>query len=336
MPADETLTMHAEGAAPLVSIIVVAYNSRAYLARQLAALAGQTETRWRLILVDNASAADQRPHAWELPANAHLIQSERNLGFAAANNIAADLVDTRFIACLNPDAFPEPDWLQALLDASQRWLNAAAFGSTQLFDQALDRLDGAGDEMTFIGLPYRSLYRAPRAKNRKEGLCFSACAAGALYRTQDFKSLGGFDEDYFCYCEDVDLGYRFRLAGKVTVQVDRAIIRHVSGGASDRAFANYYGARNRLRTFIKCTPPILFWLTALPHCLVTLAIVLVHICSGRGLAGWRGACKSLSELPTLIRARRQTQSKRRVGSLDIAAAMIWTPLVFFSRRPKRA
>src|SRR5262249_3235031 len=159
-------------------------------------------------------------------------------------------------------AFPEPNWLAELLAAAKRWPHAAAFGSTQISDRQSSRLDGAGDEMSCFGVPYRAYYGAPRDLNPDEGECFSACAAAALYRTASFRALGGFDERLFCYCEDVDLGYRLRLSGGATVQAARAIVRHIGGGRS--AFADRLGARNALWVFVKNTPlPLLFLLAPL-------------------------------------------------------------------------
>ena len=78
----------------LATVIVVTFNSAKWLARQRSALEAQTEKSWRLIVVDNASRPEERPRLSDLPACATLIQNEDNIGFAAANNLAASHADT--------------------------------------------------------------------------------------------------------------------------------------------------------------------------------------------------------------------------------------------------
>ncbi|MES1202002.1 MAG: glycosyltransferase family 2 protein [Pseudomonadota bacterium] len=317
---------------PRVGVVVVAYNSRRHLARQAAALEAQTDARWRLILIDNGSTRAERPHVSELPANATLIQSEVNLGFAAANNRAVLDLDTPYVAFLNPDAFPEPGWIAALIEATTRYPDVAAFGSTQLWDHDTALLDGAGDEMQLFGLPYRALYHKPAAGAPGEGETFSACAAAALYRTQAFRDLGGFDERLFAYCEDVDLGYRLRLRGGRTMQLSDAIVRHIGGGRSD--FADFHGARNRLWVFVKNTPPLLFWLTTPFHFAATFAILLAHALRGRW-ASWRGFGAGIAGLGGTLRARDDAQRARTASSGVIARAMIWSPWRMMARGTKR-
>ena len=88
---------------------------------------------------------------------------------------------------------------------------------------------------------------------------FAACAAAALYRRDAFEALGGFEERFFCYYEDVDLGFRLRLAGGRCVLEPRAIVRHVGSASSGQVsgFAEYHGTRNRLWTFLRDMPTAL-------------------------------------------------------------------------------
>lgn len=320
--------------APLIGIIVVAYNSRRFLARQRAALEAQTEKRWRWVLLDNASAPDQRPSQAELPEGALLIQSETNLGFAGGNNAAVQHLDTPFIALLNPDAFPEPNWLEELLAAAARHPDASAFGSTQIADETPELLDGAGDELFAFGIPYRALHGRPLARNRAEGETFAPCAAAALYRTDAFRALGGFDERYFCFGEDVDLGYRLRLRGGKAIQATRAVVRHVGGGASGSDFSEFHGARNRLWVYFKNTPSPFFEVLMLWHIVATLAVLLARPKAQRE-AAINGFTEGLRGLEAIGRARRETQATRTVSPWRIARAWIWSPFGFMARAPKR-
>ncbi|MGE3143704.1 MAG: glycosyltransferase family 2 protein [Hyphomonadaceae bacterium] len=321
----------------LATIIIVSFNTRRFLARQMAALTAQTEQRFDLIVLDNASAPEERPRADELLARARLMQNERNLGFAGGVNSAVKGVRTPFIALLNPDAFPEPSWLAELLAAAERWPEAAAFGATQLRDETPGVLDGAGDEYAAWGFPYRALYgkRGPAPPYEEE--TFSVCAAAALYRREIFVRLGGFDGRFFCYCEDVDLGYRLRLAGSASVQAPRAVVRHVGGAAGGGAFADFHGARNRLWTFVKNTPSPIFQALAPAHVLASLVLLALHAFDGRWRAQARGMWAGWRGLGPILRQRRALQAGRGASAHDIARALIWSiPAVARRARKRRA
>src|SRR5262245_35237796 len=299
-----------------------------------AAVAAQTEQRFRLILTDNASRPEERPHQSALPASASLVQSEKNLGFAAANNLAARDADTPYLVFLNPDAFPEPSWLAALIAAAEQHPNAAAIGSTQLRADAPGVLDGAGDVLHATGLAYRADY-GRRAPVPPFGESFSACAAAMLVRREAFEAAGGFDARYFCYFEDVDLGFRLRLLGWRILQSPAAVVAHVGGGVSGArsAFGDFHGARNRFWTFIKCMPAPLLWPLLPLHITASALAVSVAVLKGRGLAGWRGLLAGFAGAAPIWRTRRDVQRARVASWLDIARALAWSPDVLIPRRP---
>jgi GT2 family glycosyltransferase len=318
--------------APLVTIIIVAFNSRAHFVRLRGALEAQTEQRFHLIVVDNASPdPDQRPTPDDFPSAAQILQLTENIGFAGANNLSARSAETPFLALLNPDAFPEPTWLAELLAAAARRPDAASFGSTQWRDGAPGVLDGTGDEMFVLGLPYRSNYghsAVGSARALEEHETFSACAAAALYRTEIFRELGGFDEGFFCFGEDVDLGYRLRLQGHAAIQAARAVVHHVGGSSSGRRspFADFHAARNRVWTFLKNTPAPFFQLLLIPHLAVTLAMALANNVRGRGWAGLKGWLAAVRDWRHVFTQRDAIQQSRRARAGALLAAMIWNPL----------
>lgn len=322
--------MSAEGADARVAIIIVTYNSRRHFARLKAALTAQTSP-FALTVVDNASAPMERPRADDFPGGALIIQHEENVGFAAANNRAAALCEGEFIALLNPDAFPEPDWLAELLAAVSRWPRAAAFGSTQIAVDAPDRYDGLGDCYSAAGFPWRGGFGWPASAPALEGETFSPCAAAALYRNTDWRAAGGFDESFVSYCEDVDLGFRLRLAGRVCVQAAKAKVHHVGSASSGRrsGYAMFHGARNRLWTYVKNMPAPLLLLTLPAHVLGTLTLLLTAPFSGAGLAAWRGVWAGLTGLGPVLRARRRP----RAPLAEIAGALTWRPDKLIRRAP---
>lgn len=317
-----------------VSVAVVAYNSGAHLADCLAAVRAQTVAA-EIVLVDNASADRAAQAAAKADPAIRFIANADNLGFAAAVNQAARAAQGRWLALLNPDAFAERNWLEELLVAARLHPEARCFASRQLMAEDPTRLDGLGDVMSAAGFPFRGGYLQPDTGLSDIGEVFSACGGAMLIERALFLAMGGLDERLFCYCEDVDLGYRLRLAGETVLVVPRAVVRHVgsaSSGGPRSDFATFHGTRNRLWVFVKDTPPLLFWLTLPLHLAATALLFARHATRGELASPWRGFRAALRGLRIAVEARKEAQAGRKVGSLAIARAMTWNPLDLFGRR----
>ena len=313
---------------PEYTVAVVVWNAGRFLADCVAALEAQTFRRFEVLLVDNAST-DGAPEALgRLPANMRIVRAGRNLGFAAANNLAAREARGRWLVALNPDAFPEPDWLAEIDRGIRRHPGAAMFGSTQLRADAPDRLDGAGDHYHPLGLAWRGGEGDPAETVDRDAEVFGPCAAAAAYRMDAFARAGGFEESFFCYYEDVDLAFRLRLAGERCVQLARARVRHVGSGVAGRgsAFARYHGMRNLIWTFLRCQPgpllvPLLPLLVAGLLGRMSLGVVIDGDTPG---ARFRGFVDAARGLRAVMDDRRRIQTNRRTGAFALARAMTWS------------
>lgn len=313
-------------APPRVTVAVVAYQSGDYLQACVDALAAQSFSDFEAVIADNAST-DGSVERLRLPDERFRVAPMgANLGFAAANNRVADLARGEFLALLNPDAVPEPAWLATLIDAARRWLGAAAFGSTQLSLDDPRRLDGVGDVWHAAGVAWRAREGRSADLVPAEAETFSPCAAAALYRLTDWRDAGGFDERYFCYAEDVDLGFRLRLMGRASVQVPTAVVRHAGSAISGRKseFTVFHGHRNRIWTYVKDTPGWLFWAT-LPYHLAVNTWLLVAL-GRQGLIGplWRAYVAAAHGLPGVWADRRRVQRLRRASVSEVGRAMAWS------------
>jgi GT2 family glycosyltransferase len=258
-----------------------------------------------------------------------------NLGFAAANNRGAAGAATPWLATLNPDAFPEPDWLARLLAAAEAHPGAVMLGSTQLLADAPDRFDGTGDCYLAWGFAWRGDHRRPTGgAPYPAGAGFAPCAAAALYDRAAFESAGGFDERYFCYLEDVDLAFRLRLAGGRCFQAGDAVVRHVSSGIVGRGsdFALYHGARNQLWTFAKDMPGPLLWLNLPGFAAIMVAMWLRLLPRGQSGVLWRGVRDAVAGLAPILASRRDLQRDRTATIGQIARALTWNPWRFATRR----
>lgn len=321
--------------APSVTVVLVTYEAGPTLARCLAALKAQTFSDFELIVVDNASKDRAAQTAEAADSAIRLIENAENRGFAAAVNQGARAGRGRWLALINPDAYADPAWLERLLDAAQAHPDVHAFASRQLMAGDPGRLDGLGDVMAAPGFPFRGGYGRKDDGRSELGEVFSPCGGAMLIDRGLFLDLGGFDERLFCYCEDVDLGYRLRLAGERTLVVPDAVVRHegsASTGGPRSDFAVFHGSRNRFWVFVKDTPPVLLWVTLPLHLATTAVLFARHATRGEFAAPWRGLKAGIAGLSIALEARREAQARRKVGSLAIARAMTWNPLDLFLRR----
>ena len=317
-----------------VAVLIVNWNGGGLLSQCLESLAHQRRPPDHVIVVDNASTDDSLARAEERLRKVELIRLDENVGFARANNLAARAA-RRFdtIALLNPDAVADPGWLEALMTAANREPTAVAFASQMRLASAPKYLDGAGDSYHVSGRAWRNGHRMPFADWAvASGEVFAPCAAAALYRQEAFDEVGGFDEHYFCYFEDVDLGFRLRLRGYRCLYVPAAIVQHVSSALSGYRsdFAVYHGERNAVWTFIKDMPgPLL--LAYLPqHLALNIAALMYYPWRGQGWVVVRAKLDALRSLASVLRRRREVQRTRRVSAWTLRRAMcrgVATPYV---------
>lgn len=316
---------------PLVSVVIVNFNAANYLQAAIDSLGAQTFRDFELILFDNASTDGSVDSAdlTGLPAF-RIVRSAENLGFAAGNNRAAEMAAGKWLALLNPDAVAAPDWLEQLIRAAQDYPNCASFASVQYRLDAPAVLDGAGDNYLSFGMPWRGGSGRAASELPGDGWCFSACGASAMYNAEVFRNLGGFDERFFCYCEDVDLGFRLQLMGFDCRFVSSAAIHHVSGGISGRTseFTLFHGSRNRIWTYAKNMPSMAFWLTLPIHLALTLYLLMRNSFTPRFLPMLRGALAGLSGIPEMHRRSRWRAAPIPAASRQLLSRMNFNPLSF--------
>jgi len=301
-----------------VTVVIVNWNGERFLERCLSALLAQTVAPHEILLVDNASSDASLTIVQRFPTVRLLAQNE-NLGFARGNNLAIEMADTesKWIALLNPDAFVEPCWLEVLLSAVRDYPAFDVFGSKLVNAADPAVLDGAGDAYHVSGRVWR-ISRGEQMSFISEQMreVFSPCAAAALYRRKALLEVGGFDEDFFCYVEDVDLGFRLRLAGYRCLYVPSSVTHHVGSGTTGGQhsdFATYHGHRNLVWTYVKNMPAVLFW-TFLPlHLAMNLAALLVVTLRGQGAVIFRAKRDAVLGLPKMWNKRRQVQRNRVVS-----------------------
>ncbi len=315
---------------PRVCIVIVAYKSSATLPQCLAALVAQDYRKFRVVLVDNAPGENPGGPGEASGLDLTYIANPENVGFAGAMAQVLAQTHEEFLVALNPDAFPHPGWLSHFVGAADRYPGFAALGSVQLKAGEPDALDGFGDHLLAWGLAWRGRTLPDEPADVYES--FGVCAAAALYRTEALKAVGGFDERFFCFYEDVDAAFRLRLTGYRCGVVRDAVVNHVGGasfeGLSD--FAERLIARNQVWMLIK-NMPVRLLIAILPgYILLQLFAFVRRPLSPRMKGFWEG----LKGMGPMWRSRSVIQSKRQVSFKEIAAWLSWNPAEFRDRISK--
>lgn len=308
--------------ASTVAVVIPSWNSERLLPRCLDSLAEQ-EIELELCVVDNGSS-DGSVRLLEEREVPHICL-QRNTGFAAAVNLGAARVSAAAILVLNADTALEPGALSALVGALEEdpGLGGVQPRILQLeegadADPSAARLYSVGQGLSRDG---RALelgageLQGPEAERSRE--VFGVCGAACLLRRELFDDLGGYDERYFAFYEDVDLNVRGRIAGWRFAYAAEAVVWHV-GNASWMAEAPQPGAwnarlvaRNRIATQLKFIPA-----RVLPRVLLVEAGALaLALRQGRFRATLRGKLEGLGWLPAMLRERRRL---RRQGDPERA------------------
>jgi GT2 family glycosyltransferase len=303
---------------PRVTVVIPNWNTREFLKPCLRSLRNQTFTDFETVLVDSASTDGSVGFVNENFSEVRTVALPENRGFSGAVNAGIESSGAEFVVLLNNDTEQEPGWLAALVHAAERRPEAGLFASKLVDFEDRRLLDGAGDALRKNGLPYRLGHgEVDRGQFGREEFVFSACAAAALYRRSIFEEVGLFDEDFFAYCEDADLGFRAQLAGHRVLYVPGAIVYHVgsaSTGGKRSPTATRLGTRNGLLLLVKNLPGPLARGFLPSIVLGQVSRLLVVSLSPGGLrAHLAGLAEAGRLLPKMLKKRRGIQESRRVS-----------------------
>jgi len=299
----------------------------------LRALESQTVDEFEVVVIDNSGTGRVKVSH----PRVRVIANQRNVGFGAAVNQAFRASTAPYLATLNDDAVADPRWLETLLaDAEahpRTGQSRIGMFASEVRLAGTGQLDSAGMLIAADGSSKQRGHGALPSflADAKEALLPSGSAA--LYRRAMLDEIGLFDENFFLYCEDTDLGLRAQWAGWDCGYVPGAIVEHRYSHSAGRASSlkAYYVERNRLYTIVKNFPARMLW--AAPF--VSLARYAWHLAAltaGRGkTAEYRQAGHSatllpllvirahiaaLFRLPALLTARRGIRATRRISPAE--------------------
>lgn len=297
-----------------VTVILVNWNGARILPRALDSLQTQTYKRFNALVIDNHSSDNSLAMLGEKYPWVSVIAASQNYGYAEGVSRAVREVKTPYFALLNTDAVADADWLRALVEQIKTDGNLAVATAQSLLDNS-DKLDAAGDMMSRWGVAY------PRGRHKPADTVwssdiFSGTGGYSLYRRDVWRQLGGFDNDFFMYYEDVDYCYRARLHGYDIAYVPTARVRHGLGVSSQKRGKNFtrrFVIRNAQYVYWKNTPwPII--LRTLWRFLITNGYMLIAAVKA---GAWREIGQAYGEsfimIPRTLQKRRRIQAQAKVA-----------------------
>lgn len=287
----------------IVSVIIVNWNGKHLLAECLASLEAKGLKDSEIILVDNGSTDGSAAFVQEHFPAVQVVSLPKNLGFAGGNNAGIAISRGKYVALLNNDTRADSAWLATLVkEAEANPPSIGMWASKILSYEKPDTFDNTGLLLYPDGLGRgRGRLETDHGQYDPPGEVFFPSGCAALYRRAMLDEIGLFDEEFFAYADDVDLGLRARLAGWGCRYVPAARVYHKYSASSSAysPFKAFLVERNRIWVLLKYFPVELIllspWFT-----LVRLLMHLFGALTGQGASGRFSEQQSLPSVPKIL------------------------------------
>ena len=243
---------------PLLSVIIPNWNGKHFLTECIDSLKEQTFRDFEIILVDNGSTDGSAEFAGERYREfIRVLRNKENLGFAGGNNVGIQAARGEYIVLLNNDTWADPHWLEELVKATQFDPPIGMWASKIYSYYKRNQIEAVGELIYWDGLSRaRGQYEQDRGQYNAMEEIFFPPGCGAMYRKSLFDGIGLFDEDFFAYADDSEIGIRARLACWKCLYVPAAIVYHKNSGTAGQysPLKAFYVERNRFWITIKYFP----------------------------------------------------------------------------------
>jgi len=239
----------------LASVVIPNWNGAHHLPVCLDALRAQSYPHLEVILVDNGSTDGSQSLVREQYPEVRLLALERNLGLTGGNNAGFRAAQGEILISLNNDTEADPHFVAALVQALVEHPKAGMAAAKMLLFDERDRIHSAGDGYGRDGIPFnRGVWQRDEGQFDEGEWVFGGCGGAVAYRRTMLDEIGLFDEDFFMYCEDVDLNWRAQLAGWRCWYTPEAVVYHKLSATGGGPLASFYTGRNTLWVIAKDYP----------------------------------------------------------------------------------
>ena len=319
---------------PLISVVVLNWNGYQVLDNCLRSLYDQTYRPLEIIVVDNASTDGSVDFVRQKFQDVNLIVNEKNLGFGGGNNIGIQASRGQYIMILNNDTRLDPKCVEELKRSIEKDKSYGACASKILLENEPDIIDGVGIVVCPDGLSFGRGRLEKRDRYDEEEEIFFASDCACLYRREMLEDIGLYDEDFFAYADETDMGWRARLAGWKCIYSPKAIVYHlhsISSGGRYSSFKAFLVERNRIWVAVKNFPISLIILGQF-YTLWRYIFQAYGALRGKGAAGQFTSDFSKAELvkillkvylsiwkqlPLMLKKRKIIQQKKRITNREV-------------------
>lgn len=323
------------------AVVILNWNGRQHLEQFLPSVVEHTPSAVRVVVADNGSTDDSVDFVVQHYPTIQIVRLDRNYGFAEGYNRALKEIDTEYFILLNSDVEVTAGWVEPLVATLTNNPTVAAvapklrsYGCRDSFEYA----GAAGGYIDFLGYPFcrgriLSTLEQDCGQYDTPQEVFWASGAAFCCRADLFRTLGGFDADFFAHMEEIDLCWRMQLEGYRIMVEPRSVVYHLGGGtmpneSPDKLYLNY---RNNLAMLFKCSSPAQRLVVAVMRPLCDALSALIYILKGesrlaravmeayRDFMDWH---RELGEKRQKIRSRVKQESKMIYrGSIVIRYAL---------------
>lgn len=238
-----------------VTVVIPNYNGLRFMEPCFRALDSQACRDFSVLVVDNGSTDGSVE--WLRERGIPSVSLETNTGFSGAVNCGIKAADTPYVILLNNDTEPDSHYIGEMIKAIERSPKIFSVSSKMIQLYHKELMDDAGDMYSLMGWAYQRGVGRPSSGYNRACRIFSACAGAAIYRREVFDEIGLFDEMHFAYLEDIDVGYRARIAGYDNIYCPSAVVYHVGSGTSGSRYNPFkvrLAARNNIYLNYKNMP----------------------------------------------------------------------------------
>ena len=238
-----------------VTVVIPNYNGLGFMEPCFRALDSQACRDFSVLVVDNG--ATDGSVEWLKERGIPSVFLETNTGFSGAVNCGIKAADTPYVILLNNDTEPDSHYIGEMIKAIERSPKIFSVSSKMIQLYHKELMDDAGDMYSLMGWAYQRGVGRPSSGYNRACRIFSACAGAAIYRREVFDEIGLFDEMPFAYLEDIDVGYRARIAGYDNIYCPSAVVYHVGSGTSGSRYNPFkvrLAARNNIYLNYKNMP----------------------------------------------------------------------------------
>ncbi len=300
-----------------VSVIIPNWNGQDLLKECLQSLTKQTFKGFEIILVDNGSTDLSVKFVSNSFPRVKIIALNKNYGFARAINEGVQVSKEKYVIFLNNDTLVEKDFVKELISCANKHPEAISVNSKLLNFNKRKTIDGVGIQINEVGQA-KSIgwQQTDYGQFERPEYIFGATGGASLFKRKDFIKLGGFDENYFMYSEEVDLAFRAQFLGYKSIYCPNAVVYH-KHKATAKKFPQkieYWQFRNMTQTIIKDFPAAILlkkfrWLKII---LVHINTIFYQLKNGYWWAPFLADLWVLFHLPQLLSQRRKIQSSKKV------------------------